>query len=140
VRPLLGRLIIALIILRGLYLSATHFHELSPRYWLLEDGGTRDAVAEADHRLSAIRPFLSINGEWITAGYLTDRLGGVNYEPLPAAQYALAPAVLDNESPTAWAVADFTSEEALQIAMARDGYRVRHRVASSLALLEKVRR
>jgi len=140
VRTFLGRLIIALMILRGLYLSATYFRELPPRYWLLEDGGTRDAVAEADHRLSAIRPFLSINGEWITAGYLTDRVGGVNHEPFPVAQYALVPAVLDNQSPTAWAVADFTSEEALQIAIARHGYRVRHRVASGLALLEKVER
>lgn len=139
-RIFLGRLIIALLILRGLYLSGTHLRELSPRYWLLEDGGTRDAVAETDHRLSAIRPFLSINGEWITAGYLTDRVGGVNYDPLPAAQYALAPAVLDNESPTAWAVADFTSEAALQVAIARHGYRVRHRVALGLALLEKADR
>jgi hypothetical protein len=140
VRTFLGQLIIALMMLRGLYLSAIHFRELSPRYWLLEDGGTRDAVAEADHRLSAIRPFLSINGEWITAGYLTDRVGGVNYEPLPAAQYALVPAVLNNESPTAWAVADFTSEEALQTAIVRDGYRVRHRIAAGLALLERVQR
>jgi hypothetical protein len=140
VRAFFGRLIIALMILRSLYLSATHFRELSPRYWLLEDGGTRDAVAEAEHRLSAIRPFLSINGEWITVAYLTDRVGGVNYEPLPAAQYALVPALLDNKSPTAWAVADFTSEEALQIAIVRDGYRVRHRVAAGLALLERVQR